>query len=405
MSFADKFKEKLSKLTDTQESIQTLSHWVRMYSKNISIAVSIWKEELVNSQSPERRLLLLYLSNDIAQESKRKNDDIVNELQKVLADPLVDTWRMSPEFIQTKIERLVKIWDERKIFAPQFFQSVSSKINPSSSSTTVTPTTQAVVQKSAEKVDNALLNLTELDATGLQDRIVSFADYTKLIESTKSMADNLTHSTSLYDKLHEKEEKVRSAVPDCLKLSPQLLAHIRNKDIEALKSQRSTIDSTRSLIYEYIAHLQSDLEINQLLISSLNSVIAERNIHMNKVKESIRVSNYLLETSQVLQQKLSQKIPGDSNTNTIVPDEQSSVTTEVAKNLKRTIDEHKSTNTGNSGVLDLSEYKKRKLNNEDKESHSYSSPQAPLPSSPQPPPSSPSLPDNDNPPSSPRLVD
>ena len=72
------FKTKLEKLSESQQSIQTLSHWVQYHKKAVKESATIWAKEVLRA-IPERRLLYIYLANDIMQNSRRKGSEFVQE--------------------------------------------------------------------------------------------------------------------------------------------------------------------------------------------------------------------------------------------------------------------------------------------------------------------------------------
>ena len=63
--------DKLSKLNSTQASIETLSEWVQFHRRESTKIVEIWDREFAKAPPP-KRLTLLYLANDILQNSRKK---------------------------------------------------------------------------------------------------------------------------------------------------------------------------------------------------------------------------------------------------------------------------------------------------------------------------------------------
>ena len=72
---AESFKLKLSKLNESTESIQTLSHWVQYHKKACVDSAAVWAAE-TKALPPSRQLLYVYLANDIMQNSRRKGPDL-----------------------------------------------------------------------------------------------------------------------------------------------------------------------------------------------------------------------------------------------------------------------------------------------------------------------------------------
>jgi len=66
-----KLTEKLDKLNSTQASIETVSEWVQFHRKEAARVVDVWDREFAKAPPP-KRLTLLYLANDILQNTRKK---------------------------------------------------------------------------------------------------------------------------------------------------------------------------------------------------------------------------------------------------------------------------------------------------------------------------------------------
>uniref|UniRef100_A0A7C9CZW0 CID domain-containing protein n=1 Tax=Opuntia streptacantha TaxID=393608 RepID=A0A7C9CZW0_OPUST len=75
--------EKLSKLNNSQQSIESLSRWCISHRRKARHIVETW-EKMFSSSQKERCISFLYLANDILQNSRRKGSEFVNEFWKVL---------------------------------------------------------------------------------------------------------------------------------------------------------------------------------------------------------------------------------------------------------------------------------------------------------------------------------
>ncbi|KAJ7527613.1 hypothetical protein O6H91_16G063500 [Diphasiastrum complanatum] len=107
--------EKLSKLNNSQQSIETLSHWCIFHRKNAKQVVETWGREFFSSPR-EQRVPFLFLANDILQNSRRKGGEFVNEFWKVLPTALREVLGTGEESVRTTVLRLIEIWEERKVF-------------------------------------------------------------------------------------------------------------------------------------------------------------------------------------------------------------------------------------------------------------------------------------------------
>ncbi|KAK8533772.1 hypothetical protein V6N13_028546 [Hibiscus sabdariffa] len=107
--------DKLSKLNSTQQCIETLSHWCIFHQSKAALVVATWDKQFHSSQMAQK-VPLLYLANDILQNSKRKGNEFVNEFWKVLPAALKDLLENGDDRGKNVVSRLVGIWEERRVF-------------------------------------------------------------------------------------------------------------------------------------------------------------------------------------------------------------------------------------------------------------------------------------------------
>lgn len=73
----DAVNAKLSALNETQESIVTVAQWVIFHRRYADRVVATWLQRVKDSGS-NKRLNLIYLANEVAQQSRlRKKDDYI----------------------------------------------------------------------------------------------------------------------------------------------------------------------------------------------------------------------------------------------------------------------------------------------------------------------------------------
>ena len=108
------FVDKLQKLSDSQQSIQTLSHWVQFHKKACADSGAVWAREALRA-TPSRQLLFVYLANDIMQNSKRKGDEFCNAYGTQLRSALPKIFVAASAGVQGKLLRILGIWEERRI--------------------------------------------------------------------------------------------------------------------------------------------------------------------------------------------------------------------------------------------------------------------------------------------------
>ena len=126
------FVSKLSKLSDSQQSIQTLSHWVQFHKKACNESAAVWAQE-AGRATPARQLIFLYLANDIMQHSKRKGEEFVKAYGAQLVTVLPKIFAAATSAVQGKILRMLSIWEERRILESDVSSVLRARIGGDSS--------------------------------------------------------------------------------------------------------------------------------------------------------------------------------------------------------------------------------------------------------------------------------
>ncbi|XP_068665674.1 uncharacterized protein [Aristolochia californica] len=146
--------DKLAKLNNSQQSIETLSHWCIFHRKKAKQVVETWERQF-HCSPREQRISFLYLANDILQNSRRKGSEFVGEFWKVLPDALSDVIENGDDFGRNAVFRLIDIWEDRKVFGSRgqvlkeelLGRNVEYKSRNGKNSSNVLPSTGAALEK------------------------------------------------------------------------------------------------------------------------------------------------------------------------------------------------------------------------------------------------------------------
>ncbi|KAI9815481.1 MAG: hypothetical protein M1827_002615 [Pycnora praestabilis] len=130
MSYSDDaVKSKLSSLNETQESIVTVSQWVMFHRRHADRTGQLWLQRLKDSGA-NKRLNLIYLANEVAQQSKaRRKDDFLNAFSPVIAEATATAYRGATHEVQQKLRRVVEVWRQRQIFELPILEAVEARID------------------------------------------------------------------------------------------------------------------------------------------------------------------------------------------------------------------------------------------------------------------------------------
>ncbi|XP_069505828.1 regulation of nuclear pre-mRNA domain-containing protein 2 [Ambystoma mexicanum] len=117
---------KMQTVTNTMESIQSLSAWCLENRKHHSMIVHYWIKWVRRSGVPHR-LNLFYLANDVIQNCKRKNAIVYRES---FAEVLTEAAALVKDpSISKSIERIFKIWEERGVYPEETITAFKSALN------------------------------------------------------------------------------------------------------------------------------------------------------------------------------------------------------------------------------------------------------------------------------------
>lgn len=83
-----------------------LSHWCIFHRSKAELVVATWDKQFRSSEMVQK-VPLLYLANDILQNSKRKGNEFVNEFWKVLPAALKDLLEKGDDRGKNVVSRLV----------------------------------------------------------------------------------------------------------------------------------------------------------------------------------------------------------------------------------------------------------------------------------------------------------
>lgn len=112
----DLYVSKLRKLVPSQEAIETLSHWMIHYKRFVKQVVYYWNYEMIHSHI-YHQISLLYLANDVIQNTRKKDCKFIAEFATVLPQRIDDLYGRGTGKIREKITRMVGIWQERNLFS------------------------------------------------------------------------------------------------------------------------------------------------------------------------------------------------------------------------------------------------------------------------------------------------
>ncbi|KAL2047376.1 hypothetical protein N7G274_001397 [Stereocaulon virgatum] len=125
----DAVKAKLSALNETQESIVTVAQWVMFHRRHADRTGTLWLQRLKDSGS-NKRLNLIYLANEVAQQSKaRKKDEFLLAFSPIITEATAIAYKGATDEVKNKLRRVVEVWRQRQIFEPTIQEAIEARID------------------------------------------------------------------------------------------------------------------------------------------------------------------------------------------------------------------------------------------------------------------------------------
>ncbi|XP_048874039.1 regulation of nuclear pre-mRNA domain-containing protein 1B-like [Brienomyrus brachyistius] len=278
-------EKKLSELSNSQQSVQTLSLWIIHHRKHSSFIVRVWHREMKKAKT-SRKLTFLYLANDVIQNSKKKGPEFTRDFETVLLDACSHVAREVDDSCKKHLERLLNIWQERSLYRADFIQQLRLAIEDSNSPK------HKVLEKKATKRPYRKVQEEEEEEED-DDYRAHFSPHTcdstgpQLTEELVKALQDLENAASGDAAVRQKIASLPQEVQDV-----SLLEKIVDK--EAAEKLSKTVDEACLLLAEYNGRLAAELEDRRQLarmlteyIHSQKEALTEREKKLEEYKQKL----------------------------------------------------------------------------------------------------------------------
>ncbi|XP_062111911.1 uncharacterized protein LOC133823260 isoform X2 [Humulus lupulus] len=284
--------EKLSKLNNSQQSIESLSRWCISCRKKAKPIVETW-DKFFNSSQREQHISFLYLANDILQNSRRKGSEFVNEFWKVLPGALKLVYENGDEHGKKVATRLVDIWEERKVFGSRG-QSLKDEILGKTS----LPTSISQVKSSNP------IKIVKRDAHSVRIKL-SVGDLPeKIITAFQSVLDE-----------HISEEAAIKKCSTALQYVSKIEEEAENALTQGNQQGSGFLDELQeqeNLLIHCIEKLESAEAIRVSLVSQLKEALQEQESELVHIRTQLQAARCHIEQAS----NIRKRIPSNNAANT-----------------------------------------------------------------------------------------
>ncbi|XP_020221052.1 regulation of nuclear pre-mRNA domain-containing protein 1B isoform X2 [Cajanus cajan] len=276
--------DKLSKLNNTQQCIETLSNWCVFHHSKSKLVIATWKNQFDKSEMVQR-VPLLYLANDILQKSKHKGNEFVIEFWKVLPAALKDVVKQGDNHGNHVVSRLkLSIGDTAEKIVSAFHvvlreQSVED-IEMSKCKTVVQR-----VRKMEKDVDIVCIAAKDPKRKTLAKELEEEVNLLKQsIEKLKLIeASRVALVSQLKEALHEQESELENIRTQMLVAQAQVEEAC---NMRKLLDNETTAKSAAAIAAEVADKLAASSSSQLIMASVLSTFAAEEAKNANLTSES-----------------------------------------------------------------------------------------------------------------------
>ncbi|EGD80617.1 hypothetical protein PTSG_01206 [Salpingoeca rosetta] len=143
---------KLSTLSTSQDSIQSLSLWLFHFSKHADDIVKVWQQEL--KQAPtKQKLKFIFLANDVILQGRKKGMAYITAFQPVLPTVLPEVYKVLDAKGQQQLIRVISIWQDRAAYPVEFLNELRKRLRSSQPVASANSSGPAVSTDALQDVD------------------------------------------------------------------------------------------------------------------------------------------------------------------------------------------------------------------------------------------------------------
>uniref|UniRef100_A0A1J3GYC7 Regulation of nuclear pre-mRNA domain-containing protein 1A n=1 Tax=Noccaea caerulescens TaxID=107243 RepID=A0A1J3GYC7_NOCCA len=279
--------DKLAKLSSTQQAIETLSHYCIYNRVKAELIVTTWEKQF-HSTEMTQKVPLMYLANDILQNSKRQGNEFVQAFWNVLPKAVKDIVAQGDDRGKGVVSRLVKIWEERRVFGSRSKNLKDVMLGEE------VPLPLDISKKrprgSRSSKRDSKSSRTKSSSGAVAEKIAS-AYHLVVAENSNEEAE-MNKCKSAVKRIRKMEKDVEEACSTA-------------KDNPKRKSLAKELEEEEYLLRQCIEKLKSVQGSRTSLVNQLKDALREQESELENLKAQIQVAKEQTEEAQNMQKRLS----------------------------------------------------------------------------------------------------
>ncbi|CAD5331286.1 unnamed protein product [Arabidopsis thaliana] len=288
--------DKLAKLNSSQQSIETLSHWCIFNRSKAELIVTTWEKQF-HSTEMDQKVPLLYLANDILQNSKRQGNEFVQEFWNVLPKALKDIVSQGDDNGKSAVARClmlgmksfkIKIWEERRVFGSRS-KSLKDVMLGEDVPLPLDISKKRPRGSKSSKRESKSSRTKLASSVGVAEKIAS-AYHLVVAENSNEEAE-MNKCKSAVKRIRKMEKDVEEACSTA-------------KDNPKRKSLAKELEEEEYLLRQCIEKLKSVQGSRSSLVNQLKDALREQESELDNLKAQIQVAKEQTEEAQNMQKRL-----------------------------------------------------------------------------------------------------
>lgn len=320
-SFTEKaLVDKLVTLTNTQQSIQTMSLWLIHHRKHAKKIVTVWYTLLVKAK-PSRKLGFIYLANDVVQNSKKKGPEFNKEFAGVMPTAFGHVYDTTTDGkTYAALQKVLKVWQDRNVFEKDVLKKIELSNDEGEDipepdiaepeDEAVSPPQQEEVKESKREQQEEEESTPATKKPKLEDLQRILDEEEEELQQIEDMPDpdelaqvlrDLEHSASSDASVRERIAKLPPEVQDISMLE-------KIKDKEDAEHLSSVVNEAVSMLSDYNSRLSSEMNQRESLMKMLSSYKIGQQHHLRTSVKKLEEYKDRLERVTMVRKELKSHI-------------------------------------------------------------------------------------------------
>ncbi|XP_052816576.1 regulation of nuclear pre-mRNA domain-containing protein 1B-like [Mya arenaria] len=315
--------KKFNELNGTQQSIQTLSLWLIHHRKHSKTIVLVWLKELKKA-TPPRKLIYVYLANDVIQNSKKKGNEFNKDFGTHLAEAFASAYKDAGEKQRGSLDRILNIWEDRGVYTKDFMKNLRQELGQRASAgntqtsvsiadvLTPKPPSQSPAKRPSQQnqsiseflakkrkigKDDADQVTLKQEINGLTTEELGHYDTEALIKRLSSLESSASCDAAI-------REKIAKLPPEVSDISQLAKLH----DKESARRLSDIVDSACSMLTDYNKRLSTEMEERRNLAKMLRAFVLAQSEQLHHAEKRLQEYKNKLAKVNVVRHELKSHI-------------------------------------------------------------------------------------------------